>query len=418
MKVLSLFDGMSCGMVALQRVGIPVTQYIASEIDKYALIVSRRNHPSIIQMGDVVAVRVLAEAGMLGWIDLLLGGSPCQGFSAAGAGKAFDDPRSRLFFEYVRILRALQRTNPNIKFLLENVKMKKEWLNTISNFIGVNPVRLNSALVSAQNRERYYWCNWDVPQPADRGIYLRDIIEHGAVDRDKSYCIDANYYKGGSLDNYLDKARRQNDLSPRKLFNTNPSGNGMNGWVYHPDHKASTVTTNKGEGNKIAAFRSDEKRLMVREIAGVSITDNGIRPYKNDGRKGSLSEIGTIGTPDTKSSCITSEHPPKIGRIVGRRINPETGKRDDYNPNIELRQYIEARPDEKCGTLTTVEKDNILLMDYEGITYRKLTVTECERLQTLEDGYTAGVSNTQRYKMLGNGWTVEMIAHILRSMPQ
>lgn len=285
MRVLSLFDGMSCGRLALDRAGIPVTQYLASEIDKYAISVARANYPDMIHLGDVRVVRAMAEAGVFGRVDLLIGGSPCQGFSFAGKQLAFGDPRSALFFEFVHTLNALRRHNPEIKFMLENVKMKKEHLAVISQMLGVEPVCINSALVSAQNRVRYYWCNWSVSQPADRGILLRDIIETGEVDRDKSYCIDANYYKGGSVKNYLEKSRRQIILSPRKIFNTNPSGNGA-----------------------------------------TNIAD--------------------------------------------------------------------------------------------GITYRKLTPTECERLQTVPDGYTAHVSNTQRYKMLGNGWTVDVISHILSEMPK
>lgn len=460
MRVLSLFDGISCGRVALERAWIPVTQYIASEIDKHAIKVSQSNYPDIIRLGDVRLVRQMAEAGVFGHVDLLIGGSPCQGFSFAGEQLAFQDPRSVLFFEFVWTLYALRRWNPNIRFMLENVKMKKEHLAVITQFLGVQPVRINSALVSAQNRERYYWCNWPVSQPVDRGIYLRDIIESGDVDRDKSYCIDANYYKGGSLQNYLDKSRRQIVLSPRKVVNVNPSGNGMNGWVYDTDAKSPTLTTNKGEGSKITTAQS-ERRLMVaevtggrvtgrkidpitgkrddyaehlateqrleiredgkagcittvqkdsvvvgkRDIIGISVTENGIRPYKNDGRKGSLTEIGTIGTPDTKSATVTTVNTPKvIANFPGdyemiTRIHSTEGK----SPTLI------ANP---------AGGDCPPLIGSDAITYRKLTPVECERLQTLPDNYTTAVSNTQRYKTLGNGWTVEVIAHILREMPR
>ena len=277
MNVLSLFDGISAGQVALERAGITVNNYYAAEIDKYAIKVTQANYPDTIQLGDVTKWRDWD----IDWasIDLLIGGSPCQGFSFAGKQLAFDDPRSKLFFVYVDILNHIRSVNPSVKFLLENVKMKKEYLDIISEHLGVEPVFINSALVSAQNRQRYYWANWRITQPDDKGILLADVIESGAVDRDKSYCIDACYYKGGSLKNYLEKKRRQ------------------------------------------LALRQSEQRLCVFE-------------------------------------------------------------QDDDRP------------------------------------VRKLTPIECERLQTFPDGYTAHVSNTQRYKALGNSWTVDVVAHIFRQLTQ
>ena len=204
-KVLSLFDGISCGRVAFERAGIAVSEYHACEIDKYAITISERNYSDIVRHGSVVGYHPDRS------FDYIIGGSPCQGFSFAGKGLAFDDPRSALFFEFVRILDECRKFNPDIKFLLENVKMKKEHLDVISQYMGVEPVCINSALVSAQSRVRYYWTNIggttpdltgrtvsNITQPADKGILLKDIIEDGEVDRTKSYCIDANYYKGGA----------------------------------------------------------------------------------------------------------------------------------------------------------------------------------------------------------------------------
>lgn len=175
MNVLSLFDGMSCAMIALERAGIVVDNYYASEVDKFAIKVSKENYPNIIQLGDINTWRN-------GWdlpkIDLVIGGSPCQGFSFAGKQLAFDDARSKLFFEYLEILRTIKCYNPQVKFLLENVRMKKEYLDVISDLLGVEPININSALLSAQNRNRYYWCNWNVEQPKDRGILLKDILEY------------------------------------------------------------------------------------------------------------------------------------------------------------------------------------------------------------------------------------------------
>ena len=179
MNILSLFDGMSCGRLALDRLGIKVDKYYASEIDKYAIQVSSANYPDIIQIGDVCEVKGEDYPD----IDLVLAGSPCQGFSFAGNQLAFDDPRSALFFEFVRILKEVK---PKY-FLLENVKMKKEFLDVISEQVGVEPILINSALVSAQNRLRYYWTNIPgVEQPEDRGIVLRDILE---TEPDEKYDI-------------------------------------------------------------------------------------------------------------------------------------------------------------------------------------------------------------------------------------
>jgi len=176
MNVLSLFDGMSCGQLALQRANIPYDKYFASEVDKWAIKVTQANHPGTIQLGDVSQV----YAKDLPPIDLLIGGSPCQGFSLAGNQLAFDDPRSQLFFEFVRLLKECK---PKY-FLLENVRMKKEWQNIISEYLGVEPIVINSSLVSAQNRVRYYWTNIPgVGQPKDKGVKLSDVYDPNAEDK-------------------------------------------------------------------------------------------------------------------------------------------------------------------------------------------------------------------------------------------
>ena len=324
MKVLSMFDGMSCGRLALERAGIPVTKYYACEIDKYAKKVSQANYPDIVQLGDVTGsgfnnwVNAVAFTGK---IDLLIGGSPCQGFSFAGAGLNFDDPRSKLFFEFVKVFKKLK---PKY-FLLENVRMKKESQDIISRIMGVEPIVMNSNLVSAQNRHRLYWTN--IPfdgLPEDRGIKLRDILEHGCTDREKSHCIDANYFKGGNLRTYFQKNRRQLVFSKDGLCHiadADLKGHGYNRRVYHPDGKAPSLAAASG------------------------------------------------GNLEPKVLWPASE-----GRY------PEA-----YSPDMKL-------------------------------AWRKLTPTECERLQTVPDGYTDHVSNTQRYKMLGNGWTIDAVAHLFKGM--
>jgi DNA-cytosine methyltransferase len=352
MNVLSLFDGMSCGRIALDRLGIKVDNYYSSEIDKYAMKVSEANYPDIIQIGDVTKINYEE----LPQIDLIMGGSPCQGFSFAGKQLAFDDPRSALFFCFWR---AVKHLKPKY-FLLENVRMKKEYLDVISEYMGVEPIMINSALVSAQNRVRFYWTNIPgIEQPEQRGIVLRDILEDGfGSERDKSYCIDANYYKGASVEQYKKKCRRQ--------------------LVNKPLHIGTAVDLNGYDQIK--------------------------RVYSEDGKSPTL------------TTCGGGHREPKVvaGAFRGRYY--KDGVRQDQFGSVagKTKQMLELRKDEKTNTVTTVQKDNVLTKD--NVYWRKLTPVECERLQTVPDNYTNHVSNTQRYKMLGNGWTIEVIAHILKNM--
>ena len=346
-NVLSLFDGISCGMVALERAGIEVNNYYASEIDKYAVQVSEKNYPDIIRLGDVTK-----------WgewdidfkkIGLLLAGFPCQAWSVAGHQQGDLDPRGMLLWDMLNIYNHIKNINPNLLFLFENVQMKKDFQDYVNTAIGVTPICINSSLLSAQNRKRNYWTNIpNVTQPEDKGIMLKDIIEGGDVDRNKSYCIDANYWKGGNLRQYLEKARRQ------------------------------LVFKDKSQVMLATKYKENVKSMINRRKFGL---------------------------------CV-----PTVGRIVGRRLD-ENGVRQDYS-NIKAIQQLEPRADQKSGTLTTVQKDNVLIkpIGAEDIIVRKLTPLECERLQTLPDGYTSRVSNSQRYKCIGNGWTVDVISHILKNI--
>jgi len=263
MNVLSLFDGMSCGQIALNRAGVPYENYFASEIDKWAIKVASVNFPDTIHLGDVRNV----QGSNLPKIDLLIGGSPCQGFSLAGKKLNFEDERSSLFFEFIRIL---NETKPTF-FLLENVFMKQDWQDVITDYLGVPPILINSSLVSAQKRRRLYWTNIpNVTIPEERGVLFQDVLERDSALIEKAFAITATYYKKGS----------------------------------------------------------EETRK---------------RQFKR---------------------C--------------------------------------QRP--------------IAWIDEE--TTRWLTPLECERLQTVPDNYTNVVSNTQRYKMIGNGWTVDVIAHIFEGLKQ
>ena len=378
MNVLSLFDGMSCGRLALERAGFPVTNYFASEIDKYAIQVAKANFPDTIHIGDVTKIKT--HEGHINYfddaplvsdlrkvrqtkIDLLIGGSPCQGFSFAGKQLNFDDPRSKLFFEFVRLLKALK---PKY-FLLENVNMKKEYQDVISDLLGCKPVDINSNRVSAQNRRRLYWTNIPVrSMPENKHIYLKDILEDGFTDREKSHCIDANYFKGGNLKSYFEKNRRQlvfdfDDPTTTGLQlagEADLKGHGYNRRVYHPDGKAPSLCAASG-GNL-------EPKIFAGSFRG-RYRENGIR----------------------------QDHKMPVAGLA--------------------EQELEIREDGKTNSLTTVQKDNVAV-HVEELKWRKLTPIECERLQTVPDNYTNHVSNTQRYRMLGNGWTVDVICHLLEGM--
>lgn len=288
MRVLSLFDGMSCGRIALERAGVEVTEYYASEIDKYAIQVAKSNYPDTKHIGSVTEVR----GESLPKIDLLIGGSPCQGFSFAGNQLNFDDPRSALFFEYVRLKKEL---NPRW-YLLENVKMSKKSQDVITGMLGVEPIEINSSLVSAQNRPRIYWTNIEFSKPEDRVIELHSILESDCREiASFKNCVRKNVVSCGGVDKFARPAG----------FAQIPTSSG------YQDHKVGL----------------------------------------------------------TKTPCL------------------------------------------RAGNSFTLVK-----CKSGGI--RVATVTEWERLQTVPDGYTEGVSNTQRYKMLGNGWTVDVIAHIFKSLTE
>lgn len=353
MKVISMFDGIAGARQALHNLNINC-EYYAYEIDKYAIQIAQKNFPSIKQMGDVY------KASFLGFIDtdLLIGGSPCQGFSFAGKQLNFDDSRSNLFFEFVRVK---NETKPKY-FLLENVKMKKEYQDVISRHLGVEPIEINSALLTAQNRKRLYWTNIpNITQPEDKGIYLKDILENGDVDRLKSYCIDANYFKGGNLEQYFNKSRRH------------------------------LVFLGGLEKNK--KWVANNKELSRNYSQGE-------RVYRSEG----------------KSACLNSNSGGTGGKtglyaIAQRGRNIVDGKRKNIK-GAKTQQRFETSYLEKGNCLTTVQKDSLVL-DTKDYIIRKLTPIECERLQGFPDNYTEGVSQTQRYKALGNSFTVPVIEHIL-----
>ena len=552
MKVLSLFDGMSCGQIALDQLGIPVETYYASEIDKYAIQVTQANYPNTVQVGDVTNLDPKDFAD----VDLIMGGSPCQGFSFAGKQLAFDDPRSALFFEFIRLLKAIK---PRY-FLLENVRMKKEFLDIISQEVskcypeiafGIEPILINSSLLSAQSRQRYYWTNIpNIQQPEDRGIVLKDILEDDfSSDRDKSYCIDANYSKTGAKPHhYKDKYRRQLVNKPKqdkqfvskeaieryvqdkdsefndtynkrtvkgdKSTTIRPNNNTANIWVnekairetkpkqvgmaadikghdilrrvYSPEGKSPTLNS-MGGGNREPKVAIVNKKVNLKKYNDeIAINP---RNFGGKGYVGTNEKSVALTQPSGNNATLVrvKEEEPKVvtgGAFRGRAYDKD-GKRMDRNGSSvanKTKQMLELRKDNKSNAITTVGKDSVVVeklpdkskvlksnyyksskanfendtskggkfsatgvplkaqtiksqyykssranferqgtfhatgVQQEDLTWRKLTPLECERLQTVPDNYTNHVSNTQRYKMLGNGWTVEVIKHILKNV--
>ena len=354
MNVLSLFDGMSCGQIALNKAGVKYDTYFASEVDKYAIKVAQANYPDTVQIGDVTQVdhtRLPFDG-----IDLLMGGSPCQGFSFAGKQLNFDDPRSKLFFEFVRLKDELK---PKY-FLMENVLMKQKSQDIISKYLGVKPVMINSSLFSAQNRKRLYWTNipFDTMPTADKGIVLQDILEEDGVANEamtnklgKSHCITARY--NGAV--WWNSIQRKQRTMVQVGEADNINGHDILKRIYSPSGKAPTLNT-MGGGNR-------EPKVA-------------------------------------------------IGRIVNRRLDKH-GVRKDGQLDLPFTKQLEVSDTGKSNCLTTFTKDNVLV---NGMQWRKLTPLECERLQTVPDNYTNHVSNSQRYKMIGNGWTVDVISHIMKGI--
>ena len=355
MNILSLFDGISCGRVALERAGVPVKTYYASEIDKYAIQVAQKNYPDTIQIGDVCKIDFTQYVGK---VDMIIGGSPCQDLSIAKQNRqGLHGERSRLFWEYIKALTIIK---PKY-FLLENVaSMKNEDRDAITAVLrGIYPetecIMINSALLSAQQRKRYYWTNWHVEQPQDKGILLKDILENGCSHQDNAHCLDANYYKGASLEHTLTKHKRTQVFEPvGAAMRTREDGNG----------KFKRLEVNGQEKpNAITSVQTDSMICEPKRIGTIA---------------------GTIGS-------------------QGSRIYSVRGKSVSLNANGG-----------GGGAKTGLYKVDLPDGDY---IVRKLTPVECERLQTLPDGWTTGVSNTQRYKALGNGWTVDVIAHIFKQIP-
>ena len=378
MNVLSLFDGMSCGQVALQRLGTKVDNYFASEIDKYAIEIARKNFPNTIHLGDVRDILKFWRQNKFPKIDLLLSGSPCQGFSFAGKQLNFEHPQSKLFFEFIKVMKELK---PRY-VLLENVRMKREYQDIMSEHMGFEPQAKDSKWVSGQNRYRLYWLGKlqddgtykqvYISPLEDKNIVLADILE------DLPFDEPPNYLKGEWC------GRVRGDLVKSV-----------------DDPKAHCLTASMWKG-QIPTFVKSKKPIQVGVASDIKGFDIIKRVYSPQGKSPTLTTMQG-GHREPKVA---------IGRIVNRRLD-ESGTRKDNQLELPFTRQLEVSADAKSNCLTTVQKDNVVVSEN---LYRKLTPLECERLQTLDDNYTEGVSKTQRYKMIGNGWTVDVITHILKEI--
>lgn len=438
MRVLSLFDWMACGYEALQRAGIPIDVYYASEIDKYAIQIALKNHPDIIEIWDITQIK---------WedykdIDIIIWGSPCQWFSMAWKMLNFDDPRSKLFFEFVRLVREIQ---PKY-FLLENVKMKKEFQDVISGYMWVEPIEIDSALVSAQRRKRLYWTNipW-ITQPKDKWILLKDILE---IDAPTKYDLTERGMKM-LMRNFGSKWQALN-FDPSVLFKiTYPSVCEQQEWL---ERKCPTLTASMGTGGgnvpcvivpkeweKLIDVVDWEVRVKQATKQGYIVAEEwdwiSLSYASSTTRRWRV----TKGKSNTLTACGEASYvyEPMVAYAPWSREFEQqwfkTGKvptlcaRDYKDPKIvaipcatqlwQSQNFWTAYGSEKAYTLRA-SNPNWVIESIKPPRIRKLTPIECERLQTLPDNFSEWVSDTQRYKMLGNWWTVDVISHIFSFLPK
>lgn len=496
-NVLSLFDGMSCLQIALSELGIRVNKYYASEIDNHAVKLTKKLFPDMIHLGDVTKWREWD----IDWksIHIIGAGSPCQGFSFAGKQLAFDDPRSKLFFVFVEILEHVRKYNPDVIYLLENVRMKKEHENVISRILNIQPLNINSNLVSAQNRDRLYWTNianepfnlfghvkCTIPQPKDRGILLKHVLESE---------VDEKYYLSEKMINYLNK--RNEIFAKPNIRNLNKkascitiggewkSGSDMNLVCVaqrgrnpeNPKSRKAGLPTEQmleprfdGKTNCITSVQKDNLVLIGGIKDGIfqeGITSDfsqGARVYSPEGKSTCLSSEGggmgaktglyaiknteTLNEAYKEKLKIIEEYTCDCGNVFIGNIEtpcPECGGFGGYANQLRIQEatqkgFVEIKPGEcfdfENPNSTTrrgrkmEEKSNCLMAQSTSFMQfttdfkiRRLTPRECGRLQTipehiLDKMLNSGTSDTQLYRMFGNGWTVEVIKYILSFLPK
>lgn len=346
MKALSLFNGISGLHLALDRAGIEVDTLYYSEIDKYANLVTEHNYPQDIPLGDVTKY----EEWDIDWSDvgLVTAGFPCQAWSVAGKQLGDKDERGALFWTTLEIISKVLSHNPSAKFMMENVKMKKEFEEYITHHteqaLGeVQKTLINSALVSAQNRTRYYWTNFEVTQPEDKGLILKDILE---IPMDKKYDLPKLY-----VDRYEEYE--------------------------------------KPKGNRVGTT-------------------------KIEGTIGQRHECYSVGG---KVGCLTAsmnKQPPQYVYDIKNESCMKNGKAYTLTTSYGNAVAWNSCQRKQRSMVPVCLSDNDEPNVYNGVLYRKLSPVECERLQNVPDNFTSVVSNSQRYKALGNGWTIDVITHILK----
>lgn len=419
MNVLSLFDGMSCGQQALERTGIKVDNYFASEIDKYAIQVTMANYPNTTQLGSVVDV----DGYSLPKIDILIGGSPCQSFSFAGKRKGMStkdeqeiltldhylrlksegyefEGQSYLFWEYMRLLNEVKPTY----FLLENVMMGEKWEKVLSKAIGVNAIEINSALVSAQNRRRLYWTNIGmeasgffgdlesiIEQPKDREILLRDVLESEV---DEKYFLSENSF-------IFDRIKNNHAFTPR-IPNKDQKSRciKIGGWKVDDLIKIDKQGNIKNNQNKASCFTAGGN--SGGNHSDMDLIVHNTMPRSGDPKKGGT---GPLSRTDGKTYCLDTGN-----------TNAVEIRGGDFRYDEGFRWRENGKSPTLCLGSENGLSGNALAQINSRI--RRLTPIECERLQTVKDNYTNHVSDSQRYKMLGNGWTVEVITHIFKYIKQ
>ena len=375
MNILSLFNGISGLHLACDKAGINVDGCYYSEIDKFANKVTEHHYPNDIALGDVTKWREWD----IDWasIDLVGAGFPCQAWSVAGQQLGDKDERGMLFWTTLEIIKHVLHFNPKAKFLMENVKMKKDFEQYITHHteqaLGrVEKTLINSALVSAQNRQRYYWTNFEVTQPDDKGILLKDIIEDLPLNESMPDNVEFKQnYAQWDLNNKGNKSQDQRAFYINGKHGTLPA-NGGGSKVKVCGGAIGGRSLVNGETNRLTTVQKDNVVVYSvkdnNRVGGITENERGFRPHKGDVSKSGISELGRILKSNSKTDTVTTTHQPKIA------LNSEIS----------------------------------------DLMYRKLTPLECERLQTLPDNWTQILSNTQRYKSIGNGWTIDVIAHILK----
>jgi DNA-cytosine methyltransferase len=424
MNVLSLFDGMGCLGIAFKDMGYKFTYY-TSEIDRHAMAQSKLNFPDSVQLGDITKWREWD----IEWakIDFIGAGSPCQGFSLAGKHLAFNDPRSMLFFTFVEILNYCKLHNPKVLFLLENVKMKREHEIVISKYMNVAPIEINAALVSAQNRRRNFWTNiknepyglfgdmqCTISQPKDRGILLKDILEtdvpskyylsdkaianinkYGAanhLNNKKSQCLLASYYNMGGRD--------QQYVITHNLQPRTGKGQGGKGHLIKTDQKAYCLDTANGQAIELIGCikfgRTDEAKEIRKQNMAKGKDYTPFQAKKINSLD--FDKINTLTTAVNKDNLVMQLNPSK-----------ESGGKQPYQQN---RVYdCNGKNPALCSGQEQWGGNAVLVNDFK---IRRLTPTECARLQSIPEWYKWNCSDTQAYKMLGNGWNIEVIKHIIK----